>query len=467
MPQHGAEVAQIDRPVGQEQELRQGELAFPQDAEARDHRLALVALAHDRRGQRVVTRLAVAPQADDRGHDDGEERRQELLQVVAEVEILLARLADDGRGEERVAPVQQRLHAHIRVVVHLRVVAVVIAERPLGRSRAGRDLADEAELGVGDQGQRGEGGLRRAQASAQRQAREQELADVLGQRRDRGQDQGGRAAQEDVHGQRPAEALGLGQVEPAALADLRVHADRSVVEELAAVHAQVVAAGPRVLGVHERQGQETAPVAGPGPERGQALEPRRIVDHLRDARAARALEPDPRQAGQRAALRPELARAGRDELLGQAGRLGDELGGQLPERELDPSRAAEEVRHQRERGARHAPEEERRAAGGDHPAVDLGHLEVRVDRRLDLDQLAGGAQPVDEGVQVSRGVHGGARIMARGDARPLPAAPGAQHPVFFRGPASRIARRLRLEPKRRLAASTRFRSWTDRHHRQP
>ena len=44
-----AEVAQVDAAVGGQQELRQGELALAEDAEGADHRLALVALAHDAR----------------------------------------------------------------------------------------------------------------------------------------------------------------------------------------------------------------------------------------------------------------------------------------------------------------------------------------------------------------------------------------------------------------------------------
>ena len=50
--------------------------------------------------------------------------------------------------------------------------------------------------------------------------------------------------------------------------------------------------------------------------------------------------------------------------------------------------------------AAHVGEEQRRPAGGDHAAVDLGGFEMRVDRRLDRDEVAIGAQPIQEGAEI-------------------------------------------------------------------
>ena len=94
-----AEVLQIDRLVGGKQELRQRQLAFAEDPEGAGHRLARVAIADDRRGERVVAGLAVRPQVAHAGHHQREQRRQQFLKQVADEEVLLARLADDGRRD--------------------------------------------------------------------------------------------------------------------------------------------------------------------------------------------------------------------------------------------------------------------------------------------------------------------------------------------------------------------------------
>jgi len=94
----------------------------------------------------VIPRLSVAPEVEDAGHDDGEERREERLEVVPQEEVLLPRLTDDRGGEDRVLPVAERLAAQDREGVRLRVVAVVIPEGSLFTSLSKRGLADEGEL---------------------------------------------------------------------------------------------------------------------------------------------------------------------------------------------------------------------------------------------------------------------------------------------------------------------------------
>ena len=58
------------------------------------------------------------------------------------------------------------------------------------------------------------------------------------------------------------------------------------------------------------------------------------------------------------------------------------------EREFCTTRRPEEVGDQRKGGAGNVGEQERRTAGGNHPAVDLGCLEVRVDLGVDDGKVA-------------------------------------------------------------------------------
>ena len=77
--------------------------------------------------------------------------RQQLLQQVADEEVLLARLAHDGRRIDRVTPVSHRFHVEDGVVVLQRVVPVVIAEGAFRAALARWDVADQRELGLGDE----------------------------------------------------------------------------------------------------------------------------------------------------------------------------------------------------------------------------------------------------------------------------------------------------------------------------
>ena len=103
-----SKIAHVDVPIRDEQELRQRELPFAEDPERAGHRLALVALLDDGGRERVVAGLAVRPEPFDRGHDERKERRQQVLQQVADEEVLLPRLADDGGRKNRVGAVRIR-----------------------------------------------------------------------------------------------------------------------------------------------------------------------------------------------------------------------------------------------------------------------------------------------------------------------------------------------------------------------
>src|SRR5256714_10171165 len=87
------EVSEVLRRVGEDEELREREVALAEYAEGRDERLARVALAHDRRAARVESGLAVSPEVAHARHDEWEERREKVLQGVADEEAFLPRLS--------------------------------------------------------------------------------------------------------------------------------------------------------------------------------------------------------------------------------------------------------------------------------------------------------------------------------------------------------------------------------------
>jgi hypothetical protein len=65
----------------------------------------------------VVAGLAVGPEVLHVRHHDREQRREQLLQVVADEEVLLAGLADHGRRPDRVLAVGERFDVEHGIVV--------------------------------------------------------------------------------------------------------------------------------------------------------------------------------------------------------------------------------------------------------------------------------------------------------------------------------------------------------------
>src|ERR1700730_2277263 len=99
------EILQVHRLVRNEEELGQRKLPLAQDAKGGRHGFPLVALLDDRRRQRMVARLAVGPEIFARRNDEGKERREQLLEQVADEEALLTGLSHHGGWIDGVPPV--------------------------------------------------------------------------------------------------------------------------------------------------------------------------------------------------------------------------------------------------------------------------------------------------------------------------------------------------------------------------
>ena len=245
-----------------------------------------------------------------------------------------------------------------------------------------------------------------AHLAALQQRGQHQLGHVLGQRTDGRQDQRRGAAHEQGEGQGPALPLGRVVVKAAPLLDLPVHAEGVPVVPLHAVHAEVVVAGPGVLGVDQGEGDEVAAVLGPGLEQGQPREVGRPLSALGDGGGAHRLHAHPQGLAGQPAPRPQLSRREVWEVLGEADQLPQEPPRARAESQLHPARRAEEVGHAGEVGAFDVAEHQRRPAGGDDPAVDLGDLEVGGDRRLDVDDLLLAPQQVQKLAEVGHGAEG-------------------------------------------------------------
>ncbi|OQC34248.1 MAG: hypothetical protein BWX64_02801 [Acidobacteria bacterium ADurb.Bin051] len=297
----------------------------------------------------------------------------------------------------------------------------MVAERPLGVAYPGRHAADEGDLGRGDERMRPRP-RHPPEPFAGEQRGEEELGHVLRQRRDRGEDQRRRPAEEDRRRQLGAPRLGRGVMEAAPLADLPVHAGETGAVDLHPVDPEVVPLTVRVLGVDERQGEEGSAILRPAGEGRKAVE-RHVVGHdLRHRPPPSAAETDPAGLPQQIPGPPELRGGGREERRDELGETPHEGERPAPEGELGPAGGAEEVRGERQLAALDVREEERRTARGDHPPVDLRDLQPGVGRGRHLHEIAIAAEAIEEGAQVGEALGAGV-----GHAGMLSARPGSSH----------------------------------------
>ena len=315
--------------------------------------------------------------------------------------ILLPRLADDRGRIDGVLAMRHPVDGENRVVVGQRVVTVVVAERPLGPPDARRHRAQQCELRAADQAM-GAAAAHYRQPIAGKQRRQHQLGHVLRKRRDGGQHQRGRTAEKYGGGQCLVPCFGRGVVESASLADLPVHAGRPGIVHLQPVHAEVVPGARRVLGVDERQRDERPAVLGPAGKGRQPVEPDVAGDNLGYRPPGPRSRADAEQRAGHVARAPQFRGRRREQRLGQLHQPPDELQRARAEGELRPARGTEQVGDERKRRTGDVREEQRRAAGGDDPAVDLRRFERGIDGNLDNREVAVTFQPIDERTEVGK-----------------------------------------------------------------
>src|SRR5882724_1132831 len=91
--------------------------------------------------------LDIRPQIADARHHQRKERRKELLQIISDEEIFLARFADHRSGIDCLATMEDCFDVENRIVMLQRVIAVVIPEWSLGSPFMRRRVTNQGKLG--------------------------------------------------------------------------------------------------------------------------------------------------------------------------------------------------------------------------------------------------------------------------------------------------------------------------------
>src|SRR3954469_8013177 len=197
---------------------------------------------------------------DDLGQGRAHGGQETPLRRLAEPGVLLRRLAHHDGGVDRVAPHRHGSDVEDRERLGGGVVAGVVAERPLLADLVLLDVALEHDLGAGGHLDADADALDELDRVATQEARHHQLVDVLREGRAR------RVRRDRIEAKRYGDldtAVGREVVGASVLVDLPVHEGRVPVDELHPVHADVAAAGLRIVGDHGRECDERRRVARP------------------------------------------------------------------------------------------------------------------------------------------------------------------------------------------------------------
>jgi hypothetical protein len=404
-----------------------------------------VSLAADDQQQRVDAGRVHGMHRMDPGHFLGNHRAHQLVDQLAEERIFLRRAADHGERPERPRAVVDVLDPHHGKIVGQTVVAQVVAKWALGQFVLGFEVAGEAEVGLGVDRQL-IGAADHGHAAVVQEAGEGQFAHALGHGHHGGHHHCRRPAHEDVQPQLLLAAQRGGVVDAQSAMDLVVQPDLAVglvlsAGDLHAVHAQVgmgQSGAIGVFGIDLRQGDVGPAVLGP------ALQVRELIDRgflLQHRPVADLLRPGvPRPPG-RPQVEPRVAKCigGIGVQLDHPAQRLQRVAEQVPH----AVHGAEEVADHGETAALDAGEVDHRPARLENAALDLGRLQVGVDRLLDADHLPLGFEVFDALAErtVSHGVDS---VQATGNrpVMPVHGGPAAAKAALSHPTPSRSARLL-------------------------
>ena len=390
--------------VDDEEVFRQRQLPLAEDARGLREELGraiglpprLVALAPHREEERVDAGGVDGMNARHAGEDGGDDRPGELVDEPAEHRVFLRRPPHDRDRPDGAGAVGDAIDAEHGEVVLPGVVAEVIAERAL-RLRTGKDRPFDREIGFGIDRRPPLCRDHRNPMAGQRPG-EGQLREPFGKGHHRRHGHGWRATDSDHDAERLAPLQRPAMVDADAAVELVVEADFverlvGVAGQLNAVHAEIralCAGAGGILGVDTGKRDERAAVTRPGNDMGKGGK-----CHL--AGLHRPAADMPREHRQSVERRPPVA----PRAAGSGGRIDlqldeppDAVEG-VGEDPLDARPSAVEIHEDRKRAAAGIGEQHRRPAGAVEPALDLGDLQMGIDRRLDDDRLALGTEGID------------------------------------------------------------------------
>src|SRR6185369_1197754 len=343
-------------------------------------------------------RLTIRPEISHRRHDHREKRRQQFLQVVADEEIFLARLSDDGGGIDRVAAMKDSVDVKDGVIMTQRVVTVVIAKGPFGPSFVWWSVSDQGELSFRGQAvQRGAEWIpRHFEFFPAEQRGEHEFGHVFRQRRNRRQDQRGWSTEKHSYRKRPAKALGLVVMKATALLNLPMQSRRTCIVDLHSVDAEIVLLRDRIFSVDQRQGDKRTTILLPCSEHGKLVESCRTIDNLSHWSARRVSGAEFKKISRDGTVFPELGDIRRQNRLRDLHQFSHDRFRRRSKRDVDTPLGAEHVGNHRITAAFDARKQQRRPAFGNYTTVDLSKLEVWIDLGFDSDDFVFSGETIEK-----------------------------------------------------------------------
>ena len=283
------------------------------------------------------------------------------------------------------------------------VVAHMIPEGPFGLEARHETPAD-AEIRLGQNGQRQFRGARQVHPASAKQTGEAQFRESLGQGHDRRHAERGRAAHIDMHRQFLAPGDGVGVVRADAPVDLIMQARLvgriGVARQLHPVHAQIggVQAGAAgIFAINQGQGDKGAAVARPAGQARQIGEIAVALQHRSAAVPLRARQ-HADQTGQRGQRAPGPPQGRRGIGLGrQHGVHGPQT---VPENIAQALARAEEIGQHGKTRILDSGEEQSRGLGPECPALHGGQFQTGVQLHIHAPELPLGLQIRQAPIQI-------------------------------------------------------------------
>ena len=307
---HG--IAHVDLLVDHHEHLRERHQPLPPQRVHDLVRVSRIFLVDGHEHEVMKPALGRHVVVDDFGRGELEQRQEDALGGVTEIEVFHGRSADDRCGVDRLLAHRHRGDVHLRIQIGFGVEPRVIAERPFDDERIGRiDVAFDHELRVSGHFKIVGDRLGQPHRILAQEAGEEKLVDVGRERRAGGIHAGRITADDDADRHFLAALRHLPHMLRTGFMPLPVHRNGALVDLLHAIHADVANTTRRILADDGGHGEIRAAILGPAMEDRDLVEidlvtaPHNLLTRRRPALHARRELGDLQQAGQQRQLPKE------------------------------------------------------------------------------------------------------------------------------------------------------------------